>query len=223
MQDPGQGHQVTQLQPDSRRQRVPGAGNHAHLLTAFKQLDVKVLAVALVWQAAHDHVEIAAQQRGQQGIAGAHFQRDTHLGVVALVGQYRLGQHARHRAHDAAHPHQARGPARQFGDLRLGMLELMQRALCIADHHLTVERCLHAARQALEQTHAKAFLKLLQQQAGRRLRGVHRRSGAAQVAELAQRIEQRDLAAGDSQCTKAGRRLGWVDWQARHIESGIAD
>ncbi|MNP25715.1 hypothetical protein D3C76_1185360 [compost metagenome] len=222
MQDPGQRHQVGQLQPAGACQRVAGTGDHSHLLAAFEQFDVQVLAVALVWQAAHDHVEIAAQQRGQQGIAGAHFQRDTHFGVVALVGQYRLGQHARHRAHDAAHPYQAPCPARQLGNLRLGVLELVKRILRIADHHFAIQRRLHAPGQTLEQAYAKALLELLQQQAGRRLRGVHRRSGAAQVAELAQGIEQRDLAAGDLQCAEAGRRLGAVGWQARHIESGIA-
>ncbi|MND18618.1 hypothetical protein D3C80_89090 [compost metagenome] len=142
--------------------------------------------------------------------------------MVALVGQYRLGQHTRHRAHDAAHPHQALGPARQLGNLRLGVLELMQRVLRIADHHFAIQRRLHAPWQTLEQAYAKALLELLQQQAGCRLRGVHRRGSTAQVSELAQGVEQRDLPAGDLQCAEAGRRLGAVGWQARHIESGIA-
>ncbi|MNH08048.1 hypothetical protein D3C79_674530 [compost metagenome] len=127
--------------------------------------------------------------------------------MVALVRQHGLGQQTRHRAHDAAHPHQPQGTAGQLGDLRLGVLELVQRVLRITDHHFAVQRWLHAPRQTLEQTHAKAFFELLQQQARRRLRGVHRRRRPAQVAELAQGIEQRDLATGDLQRTEAARRL----------------
>jgi hypothetical protein len=43
------------------------------------------------------------------------------------------------------------------------MLELVQRVLRIADHHLAIQRGLHAPWQALEQAYTQALLKLLQQ------------------------------------------------------------
>ncbi|MNP43086.1 hypothetical protein D3C76_1368850 [compost metagenome] len=101
------------------------------------------------------------------------------------------------------------------------MLELTQRTLGVVDHHLAIQGRLHAARQAVEQAHAQSLLQLLQQQAGGRLRGVHRRGRPAQVAELAQGIEQGDLPAGNFQRSKIaqlGRRGFWLD---RHIKSGI--
>ena len=69
--------------------------------------------------------------------------------------------------------------------------------------------------------HFKAFLELLQQQARSRLGGVHGRSSAAQVAELAQGVEQGDLAAGNFQRAKAAwqQRIGFR--ARRHIEFGI--
>ncbi|MNL26718.1 hypothetical protein D3C87_1482640 [compost metagenome] len=196
-------------------------GDHAHLFTLIEQLDVQVLTVALVRQAPQHHIEIAAQQGRQQGIAGTHLNGNPHLGVIALVRQHRFGQQPGHRPHHAADAHPSHGPALQFRDLRLGLLELMQRALGVTDHHLTIKRWLHAARQALEQTHSKTLFQLLQQQAGGRLRGVHRRSRPAQVAELTQGMKQGDLPAGNFQGAEIIRRERGDFWAGRHIKSGI--
>ncbi|MNG24876.1 hypothetical protein D3C84_1096510 [compost metagenome] len=97
----------------------------------------------------------------------------------------------------------------------------MQRALGVADHHLAIQGRLHTARQSVEQAHAQSRLQLLQQQTGCRLRGVHRRGRPAQVAKLAQGIEQGDLPAGNlqgSDIAQFGRRGFWLD---RHIKFDI--
>ncbi|MNY63670.1 hypothetical protein D3C86_2006650 [compost metagenome] len=88
----------------------------------------------------------------------------------------------------------------------------MQRALGVADHHFAIQGWLHAARQALEQTHTKTLFQLLQQQAGGRLRGVHRRSCPAQVAELTQGMKQGDLSAGNFQGAEIIRRERGAFW-----------
>ncbi|MNJ52426.1 hypothetical protein D3C77_477600 [compost metagenome] len=221
VEDPGQVDQVGQRKRRCRCQRMTRARHHAHLLIAVQQLDVQLLAVALVGQTPDHHVKISAQQRRQQGVAGADLKGNAYLGMVAFVGQHRFGQQAWHRTHDTADPHQSQGASGQLRDLRLGVLELVQRALGVTNHHFAIQRRLHAPRQALEQAHAKALFKLLQQQARRRLRGVHRGGGPAQVAELAQGIEQGDLAAGDLQRAEAGRRPCVVVRGKRHIKSDI--
>ncbi|MNY63666.1 hypothetical protein D3C86_2006610 [compost metagenome] len=97
----------------------------------------------------------------------------------------------------------------------------MQRALGVADHHFAIQGWLHATRQALEQTHTEPLFQLLQQQAGGRLSGVHRRGRPAQVAELTQGMKQGDLPAGNFQGTEIIRRERGDFWAGRHIKSGI--
>ena len=204
---------------------MPGPHHRGHRL--FRQPFIAQPGFVLPLEQTADHdVDLALRELLDEHVARLHVQLDAQLRILARDDHDGLRDQTERGPRDGAEAHVPGKPGLERVDFLARLAQRRQRDARVTDHRFAIPVRPHAARLPLEQRHAEHVLEILEQLRGRRLRHVEHLGGAMNVAFIADRGEQHELARLESRANKPGcsRRhvLVFPRPQAYYIPMNIA-